>query len=137
MNKFNFDKIIKNVEALKRSLPIELGNETKNYFMQSFRDEAWDGKTWLRPQRRDKKGKSSRLNSATLVQTGALKRAVSNSLKERTFQRIRFEVTDVDYAGYHNNGIGQPQRQFIGDTNTLRKKQLAIIEKQVNRVWQG
>jgi phage gpG-like protein len=104
MKKFNFDRIVKNVQKLKRSLPIELANETKNYFMTAFKTESWDGHSWIEPKRKRKKGTSSRLRSATLVQSGKLRRAVSNSLKEKTFEKIRFEVTDVDYAEIHNEG---------------------------------
>jgi hypothetical protein len=145
MNKFNFDKILKNVQTLKRNLPIELANETKNYFMSSFKNSAWDGKAWDEVQRRKQGTKAfkyaasaQRTKSILSGRTGMLKRAVSNSLKEKTFEKIRFEVTDVDYAVYHNEGTDNiTQRQFIGDTKELRDKQIAIIEKQLNRVWQG
>lgn len=104
MSKFGFDKVLKNIEMVKRQLPKMLANDTKNYFLNSFRVEAWDGKAWELPKRRKRKSRSSRDMSKTLVQSGKLRRAVSNSLKEATFEVIRFDVTDVKYASIHNFG---------------------------------
>lgn len=136
MSKFGFDKVLKNLDRVKRELPKQVANDTKLYFLNAFRLEAWDGQPWELPQRRKRKARSSRDRSKTLIQTGALRRAVSNSLKEATFQVIRFDVTDVTYAGYNNFGTPRnPQRQFMGQTNELTKIQTERITKIMDRIW--
>lgn len=136
MSKFGFDKVLKNMQMVKRELPKQVANDTKLYFLNAFRLEAWDGKPWELPERRKRKARSSRDRSKTLVQSGALRRAVSNSLKEATFQVIRFDVTDVNYAGYNNFGTQRnPQRQFMGQTNELTKIQTERITKIMDRIW--
>lgn len=136
MSKFGFDKVLKNMQMVKRELPKQVANDTKLYFLNAFRLEAWDGQPWELPQRRKRKARSSRDRSKTLVQSGALRRAVSNSLKEATFQVIRFDVTDVTYAGYNNFGTPRnPQRQFMGQTKELTKIQTERITKIMDRIW--
>ena len=51
MNKFNFGKIIKQMERVKRDLPIKIANETKNYFLSSWSRQGWDGEMWRPPLR--------------------------------------------------------------------------------------
>ena len=143
-NKFNFDKVIANLQRTKRDLPVKLANETKNYFLSSWQKQGWDGQKWQEPLRKKKKGGSSRNNSATLVQSGRLRRDVANSLRQATFDKIFFRV-DNPYAQIHNEGgtgrafgkhsFKMPKRQFIGQTNELRNKQIAIIKQYIGGIW--
>lgn len=136
MSKFGFDKVLQNIEMVKRQLPKMVANDTKNYFLNSFRVEAWDGKAWELPKRRKKKNPKGRDLSKTLVQSGKLRRAVSNSLKSATWEVIRFDVTDVNYAAYNNFGTSvNPQRQFMGHTKELTKIQEQRIKNYMDKIW--
>lgn len=136
MSKFGFDKVLKNLQMVERQLPKVVANDAKLYFLNAFRLEAWDGKPWALPQRRKRKARRSRDTYPTLIQSGTLRRAVSNSLKQATMEVIRFDVTDVTYAGYNNFGTQRnPQRQFMGQTKELTKTQMASIKKIMDRIW--
>lgn len=136
MSQFGFDKVLNNLTRVKRELPKMVANDTKNYFLNSFKVEAWDGKAWELPKRRKKKHPKGRDRSKTLVQTGKLRRAVSNSLKTATWEVIKFDVTDVNYAAYNNFGTKTiPQRQFIGQTKELTKIQSNRIQNYMNKIW--
>jgi len=150
MDKFNFDKIIEKVERMKTDLPKVIANDTLNYFMEGFDKQEWDGQKWKEVQRRTpgtpaykypKKGADSRRNSAILVRTGTLRRALSNSIVKADFNSIKFVVTtggENEYAGYNNYGTSKiPKRQFVGDSPLLRKRQLDKIKSYMQKIWQG
>jgi phage virion morphogenesis protein len=142
--KFNFGRVIENFKRVKVELPLVLANVTRNDFAQNFKDESFEGQHWQDVKRRIGSGKG-RSESAILVQSGALRRAVLNSLKVANFDIIKFVVTDVDYASVHNYGLragrgkgfNMPKRQFMGDTHQLRAKQLEKIRQYVDRIWQA
>jgi len=143
-NSFNFDRVIANVAKLKQTLPKIVANETKNYFLKSFETSSFGGKAWKEPKRKQMKG-SSRNQSKTLVQSGALRRAVAQSLVSATFERIMFKVdgTVVPYAIVHNEGLRagrgagfqMPKRQYMGQTNELSNIQIRTIINQIDKVW--
>ena len=184
-DKFNFDKIIERLKAVKSTVPAKIANTTLNYFLRSWQVEGWDGKAWKVPMRKMKKGGSSRNQSKTLVQSGNLRRAVANSLVSANFDKIQFKVSGIEYAQIHNDGgvinkgsrtgimsfgrnangglrlaktrtkkqrkeivsqhkheigahsITMPQRKFMGDTKELRLKQVTILRKEIDRIWQA
>lgn len=143
--RFNFQRVIANMDRIKTTLPRVLANETKNYFVGEFNKQQWDGKRWLDPKRKQKTTGSSRNQSATLVQSGTLRRAVINSLQQATFKLIHFEVKDVGYAKVHNEGLRagrgigfqMPKRQFMGQTKKLGEIQRRVIDKTIDTIWQG
>lgn len=143
--RFNFQRVIANMDRIKTTLPRVLANETKNYFVGEFNKQQWDGKRWLDPKRKQKTTGSSRNQSATLVQSGTLRRAVINSLQQATFKLIQFEVKDVAYAKVHNEGLRagrgvgfqMPKRQFMGQTKKLWEIQRRVIDKTIDTIWQG
>jgi len=144
MDKFNFDKIGKNLERLKHELPKVLANDTKNYFVEEFNKQEWNGTAWEQVQRKipgtkaykyPKKGADARHGRAILVKTGKLRRDVVNSLERADWDMIRFKVKN-DYGAYHNVGTDKiPQRQFMGDTPKLRQRQLDKIKSYMQRIW--
>jgi phage gpG-like protein len=150
MSKFNFDKVQRNIEKLKRDLPIVLANDAQRFFNSSFVKQGWDGVNWITPQRKiagtnaykyPKKGANARHTRATLVGSGKLRRTVAQSLVSKTFQSIKF-IVNLPYAAVHNEGLPikggrMPQRKFMGDSETLRKLQREKINKAVKSVWQG
>lgn len=155
MNKFNFDIVIKELQKAKVDLPKQLANISKKYFLDSWKNQGWEGHKWKTPKRQipgtpeykyPKKGASDRHSRAILIGkgSGALRRAVNNSIKEQTFNIIRFEV-NVDYAKIHNeggimkNGKRMPQRQFmpVGNINppALTKMQKEKIDFVIGKIW--
>ena len=144
MNKFNFDRVLQNLDRVKNILPKTLANETKNYFVKEFNSQEWNGTKW-KPSKRQTNPKKTRDTAATLVQSGTLRRAVINSLQSATFEKIFFEVKDVDYAKVHNEGLRagrgkgfqMPKRQFMGQTTKLSIIQRATIDKVIDKIWQG
>lgn len=143
-NKFRFGQVKKGYEQLKIQLPIDLANQAQNFFVNSWRNQGWDGVPWQIPKRRIEgtpeykypkfKGLGRRTR-ATLVESGALRRAESNSIRTAKFQLIRL-VVDLPYAMRHNAGEdGMPKRQYMGDSPILRNLQLTKINTYIGRVF--
>jgi phage gpG-like protein len=136
---------------MKRSMPIKVANATKNYFIQNFTNQSFDGKAWQEVQRRisgtnaNKYAKPSSKTRSILIQSGKLRRAVSTSLRLATFDKIEFLIDGgtIPYAQVHNDGgragrgagFQMPKRQYIGDTKELRKKQIDIIVNEIDTIW--
>lgn len=143
-NKFGFGKIKENITRMKTELPVVLANQAENYFVDSWKRQGWDGAGWQTPKRRiegtseykyPKNKDLGRRTRATLVKTGALRRAVSNSIRSKTFNSIRL-VVDLPYATYHNEGDGKiPKRTFMKDSPILRVKQKEKIKEFTDKVW--
>lgn len=153
MSKFGFDRVLRNIEQLKRELPPVLANTTQNYFNEAFKTESWDGVKWETPQRKiagtrawkyPKKNAQTRRSRAILVQSSKLRRTVATSKRSETWDRTIFRIdpTLVPYAAAHNEGLPlrhgkMPQRRFIGDSQRLRKLQISKINQVVSKIWQG
>ena len=100
-NRFQFDIVLRNLDRVKKELPLQVANTTKNFFIkENYNKQQFDGKKWKDVNRRG--GKSRRSNSAILVQTGRMRRAVANSLKKATFDLIEFNVTEATAKGGFN-----------------------------------
>ena len=149
MNQFKFDQAINNFGSLKQTLPPLLANQAQNFFVDSFKKQAWrDASTepWQNVKRRipgtyeykyPKKKGLSRRTSPILVRTGALRRAVGSSIREQRFERVKLVVA-LPYADVHNSGTKDiPKRKFMGDSITLRRLQTEIINKEIQKIWQG
>lgn len=147
LDKFNFRKVHAKVEQMKKELPKVLANDTKNYFVEEYNKQSWNGSAWKEVERRiagtsaykyPKKGADARHGRAILVKSGKLRRDVVNSLERADFNMIKFVVKN-DYGIYHNEGSSKsnlPQRQFMGDNPTLRARQLNKIKSYLARIWQ-
>lgn len=144
MDKFNFSRVIANVEKTKRELPIILAKATQSEFVKNFRNEGFDGEKWITPNRRiagtneykyPKTKGLSRRTKPTLTNSVALRRATANSIRQATWERIML-VVDLPYAKRHNEGLdGMPQRTYIGQTNELTRIQNGIVTKYFDKVW--
>lgn len=117
MSKFQFEIVLKKFERVKKELPLQVANTTKNFFIkENYNKQQYDGKKWKEVKR--KGGKSRRSNSAILVQTGRMRRAVANSLKKATFDLIEFNVTEAtakggfNYAAVHQFGYFGPVKTY-------------------------
>ena len=136
MSKFNFDRVLKNIETMKRDVPLDLSKMTQNFFNSSWKNQGFDDGGLQKWKPRKKETKKS-IGKAILVSSGDLRTAVGTSLKEATWDRIRF-VVDVPYAAFNNDGTSKmPQRKFMGDSKTLRILQRNRLKKIVDKIWQG
>ncbi len=130
----NFKKVIKNFEALKRNLPKQLANEGQRFFLKSFDEESWEGQRWKPRIANRTVRKQKDVTRKLLVRSGRLRRALSTSKREQTFERIRWDVfvtakDDFNYAEVHNNGGPRaPKRRFIGRNKNLD----TIFRKKIN-----
>lgn len=143
MSKFGFDKVKEQIEQSYDQLPTRLANQARNYFLDSFEKQSFNGQKWKEVQRREpgtkayrwpSRPKSSAHSRQILRGRGVLRRKVRNSIREKSALRIRLLV-DLPYAKRHNEGLdGMPQRQYMGQTAELtamqRKSIIAFIRKQ-------
>jgi hypothetical protein len=144
-NKFELDKLLNNVSRVKREVPILIANQAQNYFVSSFTKQGWsDTGAWKEVKRRIEgtteykypafKGLSRR-TKPILVMSGRLRRAVSGSIREATFDRIRLVVA-LPYAAAQNYGNNKiVARKFMGDSRELREKQLRLIKTSFDKAF--
>lgn len=149
--KFPIDEIKKNLATMKKKLPIQIAAATQRHFMDNFRTESFGGDKWEIPNRRKpdtdeykypKNRGLGRRTRNTLVKSGRLRRAYSNSIREKTFERIT-AIVDLDYAEAHHDGVHGIQsvrahnRQniirakvsgsFIGTANRRRTQTIELL----------
>jgi phage gpG-like protein len=145
MSKFNFYRVLDNLNKIKRELPVLLANQAENYFVDNFKKQGFDNKKWQEVQRRiaetrpymyPKNKGLSRRKKPILIGSGRLRRAVANSKKITTFNKILLEV-NLPYAANHNEGDTVPKRQYIGQTRELTNKRVKLINSTVDRIWQA
>jgi len=147
-NKFRFEQLKMNLLKMKSELPVVLANHAQSFFVRSFKNQSWDGQAWKEVKRRQDdtpeykypkfKGLSRR-TSPILVRTGALRRAVSNSIRSATFQSIRL-VVDLPYAAVHNDGdetVNISRRRYMGNSPILMQEQRQKIKLYVNKMWKA
>jgi phage gpG-like protein len=101
-NKFGLGRVINNVEKLKRTITVLLANQAQNFFVDSWRKKGWDDGTIKRWPERNKETKKSQ-GRALLVKSGKLRRAVGNSIRLKTFEKIQL-IVPLPYAAVHNEG---------------------------------
>jgi phage gpG-like protein len=140
---FDFKSKIRKFEQLKRDLPKKISNDGQRFFLKNFDNEQWEGKRW-RPRiayrNLSKRGQRRNITRKLLVNTGTLRRAVSGSRREATFNRIRFEVyvqgkRGFNYSTVHNEGIGRmPKRKFMGYNKEFNRIVLNTINRAVSAV---
>ena len=131
----------------KRTLPVILGKEAKNFFLDSFRRMGFTDfnlKRWIPRRKRISKGRTSDTltESATLVQTGRLRRSIR--VGTATFRLTKI-FTNLRYAAIHNFGLQgrafgkhsfkMPEREFIGNSKVLERKLEKRIFKEINKVF--
>ncbi len=138
--KFGFDKVLNNMERLKKTLPVLLANQAQNFFVDSWRKQGWDDGSVQKWQPRKVTNKKNQGRSL-LVKSGALRRAASQSIRSQTFSLIRLTVA-LPYAAVHNDGYNGPVKgytrakftksttsQFIG----LRRTKSGKLKENIRR----
>jgi phage gpG-like protein len=148
-DRFKFDVIGEQFRKGSTSMMREIAMANKNYFLESFKKQGWEGKKWDEVQRRIKGTKAyeypknkglKRRTRPILVGKGSLRRAVNSSIKSVTPNRIRFQV-DLPYAAIHNEGLRMknggimPKRQYMGNNKELDKINQTIIKKHANKAF--
>lgn len=148
-DKFGFADLKKNIDVMKKELPLLLANDAQNYFSKSFLNQSWEGKQWQEVQRRipgtnsykyPKKKDLGRHTRPILVGKGStkLRRAVANSarLNPQVWPIVRL-VVDLPYARAHNEGLGKmPKRKYMGDSkelNQIHKKRIIRTIAKLNK----
>lgn len=146
MDDFNFAEQILAMAKLRETLPIKIAALSRNHFLNNWRLQGFETENgWKIPERKIEgtkewkyvKKKSWR-ESATLVNTGKLRRGVNNSIASQTMDLIKLEVNDeeVAYAKFNNEGGGNlPQRKFMGESEILNLKIEELIDKELEKVF--
>ncbi len=131
----------------KRTLPIILGKEAKNFFLDSFRRMGFTDfnlRRWIPRRKRLPKGRTSptQIELATLIKTGTLRRSIR--VNPATFNLTRI-FTNLKYAAIHNFGLRglafgknpfkMPERKFIGNSRVLEIRLEKRILREVNKVF--
>ena len=154
MDRFNFDKVKKNLGKTNREILVVLSNQAQNYFLDSFNKQGFDGKPWKEVQRRidgtraykyPKTRGLQRRTSPILVgagyktRGGTLRRAVAGMARTAQIGNDKLRmVVDVSYASYHNDGGKHlAKRQFVGQTAELTRMQKQKIDEIISRIWQA
>jgi phage gpG-like protein len=110
VSKFNLNIVGQKFQQLKADLPKVMAGDAQRFFAKSFRDSGFTDES-LRKWK-DRKDKTN--TRAILVKTGALKRAVGNSIKSISFNKTVIGVygTVAAYGEIHNYGgtISKGQR---------------------------
>ncbi len=125
---FNLGKKLQDFNSFKRRIPVLLGNEARNHFLEGFRksgrmtDESRSG--WKARKQTRSRDRGRKL----LVKTGDLRADLQR--RQTSFRRTSVSINNIPYATYHNEGAEHlPQREIIGDSKDLERK----IEKIINR----
>lgn len=148
-NKFNFKRVVDNLEQVKKTVPVKLGNASVNYFTATFKSSSFDGKAWKEVQRRiegtkpykyPKKKDLGRRTRAILIGKGSgrLRRAVQGSMKKATWEEITLLIDGelFPYAQRHNEGLANmPKRTYMAESKQLNKEYRKIIIKEIDRIW--
>lgn len=133
-SKFNLGKIEKGGRtAMERSI-ILIGNEAKNFFVNSWRLQGFEDRSvqkWTPRKKQDNK----RAGRAILVDSGDLRRSIIREPVNKTQLSVKIS-TDLPYAKVHNEGIGKmPKRQFMGDSYKLNELCKKIIISQLDKIF--
>ncbi len=144
--KFGFQRVLANVERMKKELPFVVANQAQNFFVRRFTLQSWDGSAWKEVKRRiegtpeykyPKYKGLSRRTSPILVRTGRLRRAVSNSIKEATWERVLL-VVEAPGAAALNDGAPENNleaRTYMKHSPLLDAEIKVKIIKYVDKVW--
>lgn len=133
-NRFEFENIVAKLEKAKVDLPKLVASDIRNYFVNSFKRQGFDGQKWQEVKRREKENQTAKDKKPILIQTGRLRRSVNESIRKTTWQEIVLGI-DTPYAKYHNEGTDRiPKRQFMGDSKELQTKIEARIEKEIKKI---
>jgi phage gpG-like protein len=111
-NKFPLEEMNAHFKQVLNKAPAALGIDAVNFFLDSFRQQAWRGATreqW--PARKATRwGKKSSRGKAILIQSDRLKRSIRVTSSSATQVTIG---SDVPYARAHNEGFKGTVNQTV------------------------
>ena len=115
--------------SFKRNIPKKIAQNATSFFQQNFEKQGFVDSTlkrWKTRKRRSDPGQG------ILTRTGRMKRSIRPT--SATFDRIEI-VADVPYAKFHNEGIGQTKREFMGDSKQLRASIKKMVINDLKKVF--
>lgn len=138
-NKFKLDEKLKKFEQLKKTLPMEIAVDAKNFMQDNFRKQGFDDggvKKWKEVQRRisgtnaykyPKFKDLGRRTRRILNKTGFLQGSIRVVMA--TFARIVI-ATNAAYAKYVND-----KRKFLGRSRSFERSVLKKVTLRINNIW--
>ena len=137
----SINRKIRNLKDAKTKIPVLVYNNSKNFFLQSFRNQGFTDNSLEKWQKRDNR---SRRNSgrAILVDTGALRRSIKVS--QSSFNKIVI-TSNLPYASVHNYGLKagrgrgfkMPKRKFMGNSKKLNQQNIDIIKSELTKIFKA
>jgi len=130
-DKFNFGEKLRRLEEAKVDLPNKLAQIGQTYFQLNFDKAQWNGQSWDKRVRENKRSDGK----ALLVSTGRLRQAMQNTVKSADWNSITWSVKDVPYAQYLNDGTDKmTARKFMGGSPELHEKLRRKIESEFKKI---
>lgn len=112
-------KLTNAIDQMKRELPRVLANDVQKFFGDSFAKQGWLDSSLSKWAKRKSTKDSGR---SILVKSGALRRAVLNSARVITFDKIQF-IVDLPYAAVHNEGGTFTRKSHVKTSTAARNIQ--------------
>lgn len=135
-NRFEFENIVAKLNKAKVDLPKLVASDIRNYFVNSFKRQGFDGQKWQDVKRHQKEKQTAKDKKPILIQTGRLRRSVNESIRKTSWEEIVLGI-DTPYAKYQNEGTDRiPKRQFMGDSKELKTIIHNRIEKEIKKIIQ-
>lgn len=141
MDKFNLKGKSTEIKAALPGIMTGLGNTAKNFFLEGFRKGGFTDQSFevWKPRKVKLGTKAAAYSSGRgmLVKSGDLRR----SIKLRSLSLFKVSISsDLVYAPVHNSGLKSgrgtgfimPERKFVGDSVTLRKKLKSQFVSKIN-----
>lgn len=133
-SKFNFKKVEQGGRTAMERAIILIGNEAKNFFVNSWRLQGFEDRTVEKWKPRKKETKRT-IGRAILVQSGDLRRSIIRQPVNKAQLSVKIS-TDLPYAKVHNEGLGKmPKREFIGNSYKLNENCKKIVISQLDKIF--
>lgn len=137
----SINRKIRNLKDAKRNIPFLVSNNSKNFFLQSFRNQGFTDNSLEKWQKRDNRSRRSS-GRAILVDTGALRRSIKVS--QSSFNKIVI-TSNLPYAAVHNYGLKagrgrgfkMPKRKFMGNSKKLNQQNIDIIKSELTKIFKA
>jgi phage gpG-like protein len=133
--RWNFKGEKAKLKKLKKKLPRAMAVLAKNHFVRSFKDGGFTDKslkTWTKRKGNTDPGRATLIGDGKKQQAGTLRDSIN--IRRAVFKDIRVG-TNNPYAKYHNRGIGQKKRLFIGESGVLTNKVIKLINAQLRKIF--
>lgn len=132
-----FKKWSANFDISGEEMSKEVAKKARDFFLENFDEQQFfdeNPEPWepLAQSTIDWK-KAHGYGDTPLVNTRNLRDGIKDSIKVASATEIRLEV-DVEYADYHNNGVGVPKREFMGESYELTKLVSEEFDIQIGKI---